>query len=202
MKITIFGATGGTGKELVNQALEKKHEVTVFVRDPLKVANKKVRIVHGDVRDGTSVIKAVKGADAILSALGVKPGQKPVCAQGMKNIIAAMESEKVRRLIVVSVYGAGTPRAGFYAWLLRKIIPRLMKDKKEMERIIAASGLSWTIVTPTVLTMGAKTGKVRHGTSFIPRGLFPSVSRADVAGFMLSQIGSLAYVQKIVNMSA
>ena len=201
MRIAIFGATGGTGQELVKQAIEKGHSVSVLVRNPAKLTNKNVRIIQGDVRNKNGVSKNIEGADVVISALGVKPGQQPICELGVRNMIAAMQTHNVQRIIVESVYGAGKPRAGMYATVLRFMIPRLIRDKEGMENTLQQSNIAWTIVRPTVLANGPKIGKVTHGTNFAPRGLFPSISRADVAGFMLKQIETNEYIKKTVNIT-
>ncbi|MBK7181295.1 MAG: NAD(P)H-binding protein [Chloroflexi bacterium] len=93
MKITIFGSTGGTGKELVNQALAAGHEVTVYVRNPAKLTGlqDRVMVVQGNLEDRDAIGEAVAGAEAVISALGPtnnKPGN-PLTA-GMDHIVTAM----------------------------------------------------------------------------------------------------------------
>ncbi len=201
MNITIFGTTGGTGQELLKQAIQKGYRVTVFVRNPAKLDIRNINVIRGDVKNRLGVQKAIKDAQVVISALGVRPGQKPVCAIGVKNIIEAMQMYHVKRLIVVSAYGAGRPRAGMYVAILRLMIPRHIRDKEHMEQIIKQSHLDWTIVRPTVLANGEKVGKITHGANFSPRGLFPSISRADVARFMLKQIETSDYVRKTVTIT-
>jgi putative NADH-flavin reductase len=107
MKLVIFGATGGTGRQLVEQALAEGHQVTAFARRPaaLQVRHDRLRIAAGDVSDAARVESAIEGQDAVLSALGATKKQA-ICADGMANILAAMRRAGVRRVIVLSAFGA------------------------------------------------------------------------------------------------
>lgn len=197
MKIVIFGASGATGRYLVEQALEQRHEVIAFVRNPskLQIKHEKLSTIKGDVRNQEDVNRAIAGGQAVLSALGVKPGVKPVSAEGVRNIIFAMKKHHVHRLIVESAFGAGDTKKGFYGRTLWFIINPLMRDKEDMESAIEASGLDWTIVRPTALTNGKKTGSYQSGVG-ISVGIFPKISRADVADFMLKQLTDKRYLSK------
>ena len=153
MKAVIFGATGGTGRELVKLCLEKRFEVTAFVRDPTKITDEKVKSVKGDARNPAEVEEAVKGNEVVFSCIGVKPGQKPINSISTANIISAMHKEKIKRIIVESAYGVGkTRKKGIYAKLLWTVINPLIKDKEEMEKMIESSGLEWTIIQPPIFT--------------------------------------------------
>ena len=193
MRIVIFGASGRTGRHLVKQALDRGHAVTAFARNPAKigVSHENLSIFKGDVLHPGEVDAAVRGQDAVLSALGLTKGSpKTICADGIRNIIATMKRHGVKRLIAESAYGAGNTRnKGFYARVLWLIIKDRIKDKEEMEREIERSGLEWVIARPVALTDGERTGSYRAGTD-LKLSFFPKVSRADVADFMLSQLVS------------
>ena len=200
MKIVIFGATGRTGIRLVEQALAQEHDVTAFVRNPskLNIKNKKLSVVQGDVTNPEQVQVAVEGKDAVLSALGLsKSSPKTVCSHGMRNIIAAMKKHGARRLVCESAFGAGdTKNHGIYTKLLWLIIKDIMEDKNKMEDIVKNSNLDWIVVRPTILTNGPKTGNYKGGLD-IEFGIIPKISRADVADFMLRQIGEDRFLHKI-----
>jgi uncharacterized protein YbjT (DUF2867 family) len=120
MKICIFGATGPTGRELVAQALEQGHEVTAFARRPEKL---NVPAIQGDTtRDYDAVARAVRGQDAVLSALGVGATFTPdaLMLRSLRNIERAMLSQRVQRLIVMSAFGVGETRRD------APLVPRLM----------------------------------------------------------------------------
>ncbi|MDA8089486.1 MAG: SDR family oxidoreductase [Nitrospiraceae bacterium] len=205
MKIVIFGASGRTGRHLVRQALDRGHAVTAFVRNPAKmdVSHENLSIFKGNVLHLGEVDAAVKEQDAVLSALGFTKGTpKTICADGLRNIIAAMKKHGVKRLIVESAYGAGNTRnKGFYARVLWLIIKDRILDKEEMEREIEGSGLEWVIARPVALTEGEKTGSYRAGLD-LKLGFFPRVSRADVADFMLSQLDDDKFVREMPTVSS
>ncbi|MDA8388367.1 MAG: SDR family oxidoreductase [Nitrospiraceae bacterium] len=204
MKIVIFGASGRTGRHLVRQALDRGHAVTAFVRDPAKpgISHGNLSLFKGDALHPGEVEAAVKGREAVLSALGFSKGSpQTICADGIRHIISAMEKHGVKRLIAESAYGAGnTRKKGFYARLLWLLIKDRMRDKEEMERQIEGSGLAWVIARPVALTDGEKAGPYRAGPGLKP-GLFPTVSRAGVADFMLSQLESDRFIHEMPTVS-
>src|SRR5919108_2384040 len=149
MRLTIFGATGGTGTQLVRQALDGGHEVTAVVRDPARLTVPKqagLRVVRADVMDPDAIVPAVEGADAVLSALGNRlSGPANVCAEGVRSILAAMDKTGARRLAVVSAAGAyNDPSDGLVTGLVVKpLLQRLLRkqfaDTYEMDRQVASS---------------------------------------------------------------
>ncbi|MDP3794600.1 MAG: SDR family oxidoreductase [bacterium] len=200
IRITIFGATGGTGRELMRQALQAGHEVVAFVRSPEKIgtAHERLTVVKGDVRNRADVEQALDGSAAALSALGVSLREPPVVADGVRNIVLAMRKTGVRRLVVESAYGAGETRYGAYARLLWFVIPSFMKDKEIAEDfLLQQRDIEWVVVRPVRLTNGSRTGTYRTGTEVSVRGLNPTVSRADVAEFMLRQLTDDAYLHQL-----
>ncbi|MGA3290071.1 MAG: NAD(P)H-binding protein [Candidatus Bathyarchaeia archaeon] len=103
MKITVFGASGNTGKQLVEQALATGYEVVAYVRNPSKfnITHEHLTVIQGELSDAALIETAVKGTDAVLSALGPRGGSKnKLLTQGMQNIIAAMKNQGVRRLVM------------------------------------------------------------------------------------------------------
>ena len=112
MKLAVFGATGGTGKQLVEQALAAGHEVVAFARDPSKLTTRheRLRIVPGDVTDQAAVECAVNGVEAVISVLGPRGNDrsKPI-TRGTQNILAAMKKYGVRRFVLSSTPSASDP---------------------------------------------------------------------------------------------
>ena len=204
MKIAIFGATGGTGEELVKQALKQGHEITALVRNPQKFSfsDQRVNIVKGDVLNKDDVSKTVQGNDAVLVAFGVKPPSKTkVVGPGTKNIIDAMKTHNVKRLIVASAMfmDDAVRKNSFLISLLTKTFMKgLYADKLVQESAIRKSGLKWVIVRPVGLANGPKTETYRFGESLELKGLFPMIARADVADFMLKQLRSDVNLHKMV----
>jgi len=211
MKLIIFGASGGTGRALVTQALEQGHEVTAFVRSPAALTSDhpRLRVIQGDVLDPASVAATVRGQDAVLNALGMKPGTpQPVTSGGTKNIIAAMQQNGVRRLITVSAIAVAAldGHAQEVPWPFRVFLTiavpvrKLFEDKVRQEQAIQQSGLEWVIVRPTTLTDGPQTGTYRVGVP-LKVGLSAKIARADVADFMLKQLGETRYLQQVPRLS-
>ncbi len=203
MRIVFFGASGRTGLELVNQALGQNHNVVAFIRNPAKfqIRHKNLSIARGDVLNKEQVESAVSGCEGVLFAVGGKPWDKrPICTEGIKNVIAAMQKHKAQRLVVESACGVKETRKGIYGRLLLIIIKDIMKNKESMEDAINASQLDWVIVRPTILTKGTKTRTYRVGQD-LRLGILPKISRADVADFMLKQLQDNTYIHQAPTIS-
>ncbi len=197
MNLAIFGATGGTGRHLVEQALVAGHHVTVLVRTPTTIAepHERLHIVQGDVRQADQVAAVVAGQDAVLSALGPhERGPVDLCTAAMTNILAAMTRHGVRRLVALSAYGARESHdGGLYNVLLWRMQKEKMVDKERMEELITRSAVDWTVVRPSALSNGPRTSHYHTGIGLRMR-LTSRISRADVADFMLRQVADTAYL--------
>jgi putative NADH-flavin reductase len=212
MKIIVFGATGKTGQQVVRQALEAGHEVTAFVRDAarLDLRDPRLRVTVGEVTtDQAGVASAIKGHDAVISALGSEQtlsGMRApaIMSQAMPVIIRAMTDTGVGRLVFLSALGVGDSYREAPALL--KVIYRMFlgpvyADKAAGERLLRDSALDWTLVYPVLLTNGPHTGAYRSGEHLKLRGL-PRISRADVADFMLRQVKDPTYSRATVVMTS
>ena len=199
MKLIVFGATGTVGRLVVEQALAQGHEVTAFARRPEALGRdeSRLRLVAGDARDPAAVDAAVRGHDAVLVTLGA--GRKAgVRAAGTRTIVAAMKRHGIRRLICQSTLGAGDSLGNlnfFWRHIMFGLLLRpAFADHQAQERIVRDSGLDWTIVRPSAFTDGPATGAFRHGFGVGEPGLTLKISRADVAGFLLRQVGDDTYL--------
>jgi putative NADH-flavin reductase len=201
MRLIIFGASGQTGRSLLQQALEQNHSVTGFVRQPGKVVNadSRIRIVEGNVQDYAAVSAAVPNHDAVVSALGVgTPLQHDQAViEGVRNIIRAMQEHGIRRLIYLSFIGVPESRSSVGV-VLRYIAPIPLRheiaDHEAKEALIKASGLDWTIVRPPKLTGGPRTARYRSGENITTWKPLPLLSRADVAHFILQELAAPVYL--------
>lgn len=207
MNLLIFGASGGTGRCLLEQALAAGHHVTAFTRSPEKVTaqHPHLKIIQGDVLNYDSAAAAMPGHDAVLSALGVYLFHKnTVLSDATRNIVRAMEAYGIKRFICESSLGIADSRDQLnlfvefvmYPLLLRHFFP----DKERQELAIRQSDLDWVIVRPARLTNGKQTGQYRHG--FGPHEKIKgSISRADVAEFMLKQLTDNTYLRQTPGLS-
>ncbi len=203
MKIIIFGASGATGHELVKQALNQGHVVTAFARNPdkLKVQHANLNIFQGDVANALSVQKAIKGQDAVLSALGASSPFKfdQVVVEGVKHIVNAMETEGIKRFIYMS-FVAVKGNQDVPGFFLKHIAPILLKNEikghEVKEEIIRKSNLDWTIIHAPGLTNGPHKGAYRNGENITSSRFMSTVSRADVADLMLKQLPNKGSIKK------
>ena len=201
MNIIIFGSTGGTGVQLIKQALEKGYSVSAFARNPEKILLKheKLKVIKGDVLNLQSVEKAIQNHDAVLCSIGLSSimDKSNLRAKGIKNIIQAMQDSGINRLICQSALGVSESYnllPFFYKFL---IVPLFMKhlysDHELQETYIKVSKLKWTIIRPAVLTNNELTRKYQHGTKKGNKSITAKISRADTADFMLEQLINESY---------
>ena len=203
MNLVIFGATGGTGRALVEQALDQGHTVTAFVRKASRmcVKHRRLRLAIGDVLDYGTVEAAIVGQDAVLSALGHKRWliKTSILSRGTRNIVAAMTKCRVRRFVCETSLGVGDSRGRLGILYTFFLIPLLLyfyfQDKELQEKCIMQSSLDWVIVRPAALTNGKQTGVVREGKDIGSLLFTHRISRADVASFMLSELRDDRYLK-------
>ena len=206
MNVLVIGAAGRIGDALVNEALAAGHKVTAFVRSAAQYKKAKVRVVAGDVLDAAAVEVAVAGQDAVIDAVGDKTPWKVTTMEtnGAHNIVGAMRRNGARRLLKISVVGAGesVKNAGFFNehLLMRTFLRGLLVDKAGMEAEIEGSNLDWTLVRPPMLTDGEKTGVARV-LSTEGGEKAHKIARADLAAFMVQQLESSRYVRQAVTVT-
>jgi nucleoside-diphosphate-sugar epimerase len=201
-RVLIVGATGGTGRQLVAQALERGHAVTALVRDPsaLDVEHPRLHVMRGDVLDYPSVEAAMQTQQVVLCALGHKRFFQPtrILSEGTRNILRAMEAHGVRRLVCETALGigdsAGRMGLSYTFFVIPFILPFYFWDKTRQERLIAASNVTWVIVRPGALTDGSQRRSYAHGRRVGSIVRTERISRADVADFMLNQMTDNTYV--------
>jgi uncharacterized protein YbjT (DUF2867 family) len=221
VKLTIFAATGGVGRQLLEQAVDAGHDVTAVVRNPGKLS-RPVRAVTADMTaaDPAAVEAAVGGADAVLSGLGPRSNADAgVAAQGTRVIVAAMQATGVRRIVAVSAAPVSTvatpdrphppkhdPGDGFFmrhllSHVASMTLGQVFADLARMEDILAASGLDWTVVRPPRLTGKPLTGSYRTAYGQNLRGGL-SVPRADAAHCMLSVLGQPDTIKQAIGIAS
>lgn len=209
MKITVVGATGGTGRQLVEAALRAGHHVTAVVRDPVRlpIRHERLDVVVADVLDPESIRPAVAGRAAVLSTLGPRRGEKaPICSAGMRSVAAAMRLAGTSRLVAVSANPVATPGPGTppldrlarrVLWMFFRTVYR---DLDVMERELRESACDWTVVRPPRLTDGPATGRYRSAVGGNPPHA-RTISRADVADAMLRLLDDPGSVRTAVGVA-
>ncbi len=209
MKVAVLGASGGTGMEVVQQSLAAGHEVTAIVRKPeaFKLHAPNLQAVAGDALDLHSFTSSLEGQDAVISAVGVSSlveSLKPMTFyhDTAANIIEAMSTHHVQRFLCITSVGVhNNPKAPlYYKALVHPLLSHKYEDMRQMETIVRESGLEWTIVRPASLSHGKWTGQYTLAAdSDLERT--GSISRADVADFLLKALIDPAYVQHAVAIS-
>jgi putative NADH-flavin reductase len=203
MHVLLFGASGGTGRELAEHGAAQGHVVTAFVRHPARfpIHHANIKIHQGDVSDRRSVESAMQGQDAAISALGGASltRREPTFVVGMHNIVSSMELARVRRFVYLSADTVRDARNQFN--LLRKIVVPLIfsktaADHELNEGMVRESHLDWIIVRPPMLTDGKPIGTYRAGEHLKTNAIVPRISRADLADFMLKQLTDDTFLRK------
>ena len=196
MRILVIGATGGTGREIVREALSRGYQVNALALSaadatPLLPG---ADIIQGDALDGQAVAKALAGCDSVISALGTKLAllhKETLLSTATRVLIGEMHKKAIKRLLCITGIGAGDSR-GHGGFLYDHIAQPLLlsstyKDKDRQEDEIRKSGLDWTIFRPTNLTDDPATGNIRALTDLT--GFHGgSIARADVAHFLITEL--------------
>jgi putative NADH-flavin reductase len=204
MRVTVFGASGATGRHLIDQALAYGHHVTAFVRSASRLGarSEQLTVVVGDVAEAAAVASAVVGRHGVLCALGAaSPLRRDLTlVEGLRHIVSAMEQHGVRRLVYLSFLGVPEGRRQLSLLGRYLVAPLLLRnvvaDHVAKEQMIRRSTLEWVIVRPARLTNGAPRGRYRSGLDVRATSVVPRISRADLAEFMLGQLGEDTYVYK------
>jgi uncharacterized protein YbjT (DUF2867 family) len=202
-KLLVLGATGGTGRSVVSQALARGYDVTVLARSAEKAGDLKgAQLVVGDARDEATLRRALKGREAVVSALGTPASpfrEVTLLSTATRALVNAMKLEQVSRLVCITGIGAGDSRGHggflFDNLIYPLILSKVYADKNRQESIVRGSGLDWVLVRPSILNDKPKHDNVRALTdlSDFHGG---TISRGDVASFVLDQVRDDAWVHR------
>lgn len=209
MKIAIVGAAGRTGRNVLDRAQERGHEVTAVVRDPSKLgsySSKAMRIVAATAGDVFALTDAFRRVDVVVSTLGPnKTSGDHVLTTGITATLTAMEAASVRRLVVVSASGHLTDGDAFFT---RAIVKPILgaalhtsyEDMREMERIVQASNTDWTIMRPPMLTDKDARGTYQSRRNLNVRSGF-TITRADLAAAIIDQLEDDTTIRQAVSVA-
>jgi len=208
MRIVVFGANGGTGRLLTQQALDAGHDVVAVTRSPqgFPIEHDRLTVAGADVHDPVAVAHAVAGGQVVLSALGVPFTRKPISVYsgGVRNIAAAMARHSVRRLVVVSSSATEPHHHEGAGFLMNRVLQPLVTatigkttyaDMRAMEAHLRESDLDWTVMRPSGLFDAAEVSayELREDRA---DGIF--TSRPDLAASLLAQATSTQWLRKCV----
>ena len=206
MNISIFGATGATGKLLTERSLAAGHRVKVLARNPQNFTFRdRVEVVQGDAKDLAAVRETVRGSDVVFNALGARSlGKEDVLEIAVPLIVTAMQEQGVRRIIALGSSGALDTaldkQPAYRRWMVENIVYKTIlkwpvASQRAQYAALSTSGLDWTMVMPPMLTNAAARGSYRVDGDALPRN-GSRIARADVADFMMLQIGNPQWVRK------
>ncbi len=203
MKILVLGATGATGRLIVEKAVAEGHEVVALIRSKAKAADLVgANLIEGDARDPAALTRAIAGCDAVISALGTAMSpfrEVTLLSTATSPLIGVMEQQNIKRFVCITGLGAGDSRGhgGFFfdRLLLPLMLRKVYQDKDRQEDAIRASALDWTIVRPTVLNDKPARGGITASTdlSGIHGG---TIARSDVAQFVVEQLTADTWLRK------
>ena len=200
MRVTVFGATGGIGQRIVEQAMAEGHDVRALVRDPSKAIEPGVTITVGDLTNAEAMARAVEGSGAVIWAVGAsrnRVDQVSLFETGARNLVAAMDRHGVRRLVALSgagitVDGERKPLRGRVMSAFVGLIVRHVVESKRREYLVFRdSGLEWTLVRPPRVVEGGPTGRCVSG----PTLGGAKVTQGDLAEFMVGQLADRSYIR-------
>ncbi|MEV0134798.1 NAD(P)H-binding protein [Dactylosporangium sp. NPDC050688] len=204
MKVTVLGATGGIGRQLIEQGLRLGYEMTAVARRDFDVPG--VTVVRATLDDAAALEGAVAGRDAVLSALGHRRGgPTTVQADGARAAVAAMRATGVRRILAVDAAGRFRDRGDSLLMraVAKPVVQRVLKtnfeDLAEAERVLRASGLDWTLICPPRLTGGGHRPYRTVLDLSVHGGR--TLSRADVAHAMLRSITDAGHIHRRVSIA-
>lgn len=199
MRVALFGATGGLGGRVLEEALARGHAVTALVRDPARLAARpRLSVVAGDVRDRAALARALAGQDAAVSCIGpgALGGDLSVIGDGMAALVAGMAEAGVSRIVAVAAAGILQDDAETLRRDAPGFPPPLRAISAEHQRayeLLLGSGLRWTVVCPPMLAAGEGSGGYRAERDYLPEG-GAQIAREDAALFILDELESGAFM--------
>ncbi len=202
MKITVFGATGRTGRHVLAEGLRRGHQMTAFTRHPqaLDDPTALAAVVHGDARDPDAVRKAIDSADAGISTIAGAVRNDPHRLADIARVLTqAMADRGVRRLVVTSAYPIIVDNPPLAMAVLRRLLATPYADNAAMEQLVVTSGLDWTIVRLNRLTNKPATGTVHTSRGLLakPHG----IARADAAATLLDIVADTTLASTAINVA-
>jgi putative NADH-flavin reductase len=199
--IAVLGATGKSGKYLVDQLIKHGYFIRVLLRDPAKftIANSRIEIVQGDAGDYTAIYNLLENCHAVISTLGQRKGEPPVLSLATTHIIQAMRKQRINRYIVVTGLSIDIPgdrksfRTKLLSHLMKWFFASVIADKQKEFSALAASSLEWTLVRLPVIELTDETGTIAIDLYDCPG---KKIRATDLAVFLMQQLSDNRFIQK------
>lgn len=200
MRLLILGASGKTGRALIAQAVTRGHSVTAFVRSQLTtLMTEAVRVVTGNPMSEQDLATVIPGHEAVLSAIGSRGlGTTSIRADSARAVIVALRSSSCRRFVVLSSSLVDSRPGWLTHMLSRTLIRNPARDQRQMERVVIASDIDWTIVRPGMFTNAKPAGQYVAVAGGEPGSRGLKITRSDVAAAMLDLVERGDYIRQIV----
>jgi putative NADH-flavin reductase len=202
MKLTVVGATGRTARHLLAEGSRRGHQLTALTRRPQALEDPAAlaAVIEGDGRDPHPVRKAIDGADAAISTVpGAVRNDPHRLADTTGVLTQAMADLGVRRLVVTSAYPIIVDHPPLAMAILRRLLATPYADNAAMERLVAASGLDWTIARLNRLTNKAATGRVHTSRGLLAKPA--AITRADAAATLLDIVADPTLARTAINLA-
>ncbi|TCI44304.1 MULTISPECIES: NAD(P)-dependent oxidoreductase [unclassified Exiguobacterium] len=201
MKLFVLGATGRTGHQFVDQAIEHGHHVTAFVREQKKlIPTPQLEIIEGDVSDSSALTDALKGHDAVISCLGTDLSDADFLASVTDALVPAMKANDVTRILYLASAGIDKEIPGIAGTVVTFMLRKPLRDHRAAVDLWRNSSFDYTIVRPMQLTDGPRTSVYRTDIDGIPAD-GKQISRADVAQFMLNTVEENSFVRQSIGLA-
>lgn len=203
MKISVLGATGATGVEVVKQLLEQGHDVIAYVRNPDKItlSNDKLTVVKGDIFDRPIMRETIKGSDAVISCLGSSTTAKSEELKLMAaSVVKVLQDSQVPKVVYMSTAGIEDEFKGVTKWFISMILGNVIADHKAAAKLYRKSGITYTIARPMQLKDGKPSFKYHMSEEGLPKSK-RAISRANVADFLVKAATSSSFDNKSIALS-
>lgn len=214
MKILLLGATGRTGKQIIQEALKKGHQIAAIARDPEKLGGYKIDITEGTPYDYGTVEKAIKDCDAVINTLNVSrksdnpwaplTAPKDLISKSASHVLTAMEKAGIKRIVILSTIGAGRSwktSPGALKFLVTISNLRFaFTDHGRQEKILENSSMDYTICRAPMLSMeNNDTGAIATSEGIMPASRY--LSRNSAAEFFIRIIENGEFIRQTISLS-
>lgn len=201
MKLFVLGATGRTGHQFIDQAIEHGHHVTAFVRDQKKlIPTPQLEVIRGDLTDSAALTDAMTDHDVVVSCLGTDLSDPDFLAHVTDALIPAMKSNNITRIVYLASAGIDREIPGVAGTIVTFMLRKTLRAHRNAADLWRHSSFDYTIVRPMQLTDGPRTSVYRTSVDSVPTN-GRQISRADVAQFMLNAIEEQHFIRQSVGLA-